>query len=531
MATMTNYDYTSYSTIPGNTSNAYSQMRKTYENSAYGQASFNGHGSDVNSFNYNSVSVSPATMQLNHMKSNQENAYGIPINHQTCQRKNANKRAYTAQSEDICKRVLKTKGEFTNGTNNANLKTNCSMNSDDSSELNNLDDLSDTKDEDSDYDSDDEDINSNQGQLSLKNLKSHQQSIMDFDNSQQHKNIKSHINKKILSNTENLLRTGVKLINLTNLSNGKSEEDLIQFNLEQLMCIAEGLLQANNLKKVRKLLGLLNIDLNKNGPTNDSISGSKLNDDSVTDFLVRSDCILKCRAALLLDEGKFRELYALLETHEFDLHHHNDLQLMWYKGHYLEAQKLRGRSLGAVDKYRIRRKFPLPKTIWDGEETIYCFKEKSRQALKDCYRQNRYPTPDEKRTLAKRTGLTLTQVSNWFKNRRQRDRSTPRTTCNTITPQSLSTSNSSASSTSPISVSATALPHMTGSLNYTPNSSSGFYSNSTKDIGYSSNFNSHIYYNSAKRSRIDQSGKGYQLDSPSKSPNKLVLKIVLFLFY
>lgn len=34
----------------------------------------------------------------------------------------------------------------------------------------------------------------------------------------------------------------------------------------------------------------------------------------------------------------------------------------------------------------------------------------------------RYPTPDEKKALAKRTGLTLTQVSNWFKNRRQRDR-------------------------------------------------------------------------------------------------------------
>jgi homeobox protein SIX4 len=77
---------------------------------------------------------------------------------------------------------------------------------------------------------------------------------------------------------------------------------------------------------------------------------------------------------------------------------------------------------GAVDKYRIRRKHPLPRTIWDGEETIYCFKEKSRQALKDCYRRNFYPTPDEKRNLAKKTGLTLTQVSNWFKNRRQRDR-------------------------------------------------------------------------------------------------------------
>ena len=35
---------------------------------------------------------------------------------------------------------------------------------------------------------------------------------------------------------------------------------------------------------------------------------------------------------------------------------------------------------------------------------------------------NRYPTPDEKKSLASKTGLTMTQVSNWFKNRRQRDR-------------------------------------------------------------------------------------------------------------
>ena len=53
---------------------------------------------------------------------------------------------------------------------------------------------------------------------------------------------------------------------------------------------------------------------------------------------------------------------------------------------------------------------------------FHLFQEKSRQSLKDCYKQNRYPTPDEKRNLAKKTGLTLTQVSNWFKNRRQRDR-------------------------------------------------------------------------------------------------------------
>lgn len=82
----------------------------------------------------------------------------------------------------------------------------------------------------------------------------------------------------------------------------------------------------------------------------------------------------------------------------------------------------RAEQTGAVDKYRLRKKYPLPKTIWDGEETVYCFKEKSRKALKDFYKRNRYPTPEEKKMLAKKTGLTLTQVSNWFKNRRQRDR-------------------------------------------------------------------------------------------------------------
>ena len=68
-----------------------------------------------------------------------------------------------------------------------------------------------------------------------------------------------------------------------------------------------------------------------------------------------------------------------MEGFQFQPHNHPKLQLLWMKAHYIEAEKLRGRPLGAVGKYRIRRKFPLPRTIWDGEETSYCFKEKSRQ--------------------------------------------------------------------------------------------------------------------------------------------------------
>lgn len=140
------------------------------------------------------------------------------------------------------------------------------------------------------------------------------------------------------------------------------------------------------------------------------------------DLIQGSESILRARAIVAYHRGSFHELYGLLEGHCFHPNHHTDLQALWFKGHYREAEKVRGRPLGAVDKYRLRKKYPLPKTIWDGEETVYCFKEKSRNALKDCYTRNRYPNPEEKKVLAKKTGLTLTQVSNWFKNRRQRDR-------------------------------------------------------------------------------------------------------------
>uniref|UniRef100_A0A3Q3J9B4 Homeobox domain-containing protein n=1 Tax=Monopterus albus TaxID=43700 RepID=A0A3Q3J9B4_MONAL len=141
-----------------------------------------------------------------------------------------------------------------------------------------------------------------------------------------------------------------------------------------------------------------------------------------SDLLRGNESILKAQALVAFHQARYQELYSILENHSFSPSNHTFLQDLWYKARYTEAEKARGRPLGAVDKYRIRRKYPLPRTIWDGEETVYCFKERSRNALKDLYNQNRYPSPAEKRNLAKITGLSLTQVSNWFKNRRQRDR-------------------------------------------------------------------------------------------------------------
>eukprot|EP00105_Crassostrea_gigas_P006123 XP_011419940.1 PREDICTED: homeobox protein SIX4 [Crassostrea gigas] len=207
-----------------------------------------------------------------------------------------------------------------------------------------------------------------------------------------------HKNNRVIDSDVRTSDSGSPNSNSTNseLLSGKN----LTFSPEHVACVCEALQQKGDIERLGRFLWSL--------PPSELLRGS--------------EAVLKARATVAFHRGSYRELYAILESHKFDEGNHAFLQQLWYKAHYMEAQKIRGRPLGAVDKYRLRRKYPLPKTIWDGEETIYCFKEKSRQSLKECYKNNRYPTPDEKRNLAKKTGLTLTQVSNWFKNRRQRDR-------------------------------------------------------------------------------------------------------------
>ncbi|XP_047451206.1 homeobox protein SIX5 [Mugil cephalus] len=179
------------------------------------------------------------------------------------------------------------------------------------------------------------------------------------------------------------------------------QKSALSFSTDQVSCLCEALLQAGNVDRLWRFLSTI-------PPSSELLRGN--------------ETLLKAQALVAFHRDEFKELYAILESHDFHPSNHGFLQDLYLKARYKEAERSRGRSLGAVDKYRLRKKFPLPKTIWDGEETVYCFKEKSRNALKECYKSNRYPTPDEKKNLAQVTGLSLTQVSNWFKNRRQRDR-------------------------------------------------------------------------------------------------------------
>ena len=124
------------------------------------------------------------------------------------------------------------------------------------------------------------------------------------------------------------------------------------FAQEQVACVCEALQHRGNIERLARFLW--------------SLPGCE--------DLHKNESVLKAKALVAFHRGNFRELYKIIENHNFTEHNHPKLQQLWLKSHYIEAEKLRGHPLGAVGKYRVRRKFPLPKSIWDGEETSYCFK-------------------------------------------------------------------------------------------------------------------------------------------------------------
>ena len=59
-----------------------------------------------------------------------------------------------------------------------------------------------------------------------------------------------------------------------------------------------------------------------------------------------TESLLRARATVAYHTGNYKELYAILEQKEFDPRYHHHLQDIWFKAHYSEAEKIRGRPLG-----------------------------------------------------------------------------------------------------------------------------------------------------------------------------------------
>ena len=95
---------------------------------------------------------------------------------------------------------------------------------------------------------------------------------------------------------------------------------------------------------------------------------------------------------------------------------------MWWESVYTSHTLKTKKPLSAMIRYRLRKRHPLPSTIWDGEQTSYNIKQSSRDYLNSYYAQNQYPTATERRILARDTGMEYKSVSHWFKNRRSRSK-------------------------------------------------------------------------------------------------------------
>nr|CAD2168126.1 unnamed protein product [Meloidogyne enterolobii] len=132
--------------------------------------------------------------------------------------------------------------------------------------------------------------------------------------------------------------------------------------------------------------------------------------------------LLRVKAVLLFHQGRYEEFKEYIKLNKFKQKDHNLLQNLWNEANYAEASKQRTKPLDAVSRYRIRKKNIFPSSIWDGEGTSYCFKKKAREILKQAYKIDSIPNIQTKQELAKQTELSVLQVSNWFKNQRQRAR-------------------------------------------------------------------------------------------------------------
>ncbi|KII64904.1 Homeobox protein SIX4 [Thelohanellus kitauei] len=89
-------------------------------------------------------------------------------------------------------------------------------------------------------------------------------------------------------------------------------------------------------------------------------------------------------------------------------------------GHLILKESKKNRKLNPVERYRIRKRFPAPYSISNGEKTLYNFLESSIHRLYRVFDKIQYPDLKQKQMLMRETKLSMEQINNWFKNKRQR---------------------------------------------------------------------------------------------------------------
>lgn len=105
---------------------------------------------------------------------------------------------------------------------------------------------------------------------------------------------------------------------------------------------------------------------------------------------------------------------------DMPLCYYSELEAFYYEAAYaLKVSTSRITHLSAVHKYRIRKKDPCPTIELIGRRR-YNISEKASARMEEEFKVNPSPDRKKKEEISSDTGASLSTVSNWFKNRRQR---------------------------------------------------------------------------------------------------------------
>ena len=124
--------------------------------------------------------------------------------------------------------------------------------------------------------------------------------------------------------------------------------------------------------------------------------------------------------ALSLYQRKlWKEFQAFVREHTFNLQDHCQLQDLWKNSLYELHLVNKGREVNSLSRFRMRKKYPEPSTIFNGE-TSYNLKKSSRNYLIAYFNNKKYPSKEEKLSLAAQLGVGYKTICSFFRNRRAR---------------------------------------------------------------------------------------------------------------
>lgn len=130
----------------------------------------------------------------------------------------------------------------------------------------------------------------------------------------------------------------------------------LSFSPHHIQCLCEALQQRGDVEKLATFLwnlptnemfrlneSVLRYAMKKSWKSFTTIRRSEHSLITINQFQL---CLFRARAIVAYHRGLYHDLYQLLENHSFAPKFHTELQLLWFKAHYKEAEKVRGRTLG-----------------------------------------------------------------------------------------------------------------------------------------------------------------------------------------